>query len=132
MKLSLGESRRAENFIFKLCALCASVLFSLPVLEAQNVVPPYDLWNTEVQSRIRDRSTLELRTVQQQGYSDLFFTSNPSADWFDAQPPYAEHNNEKITIHAFLAAPPFGGPYPALVIGHGHHGRADRDLATIV
>ncbi len=69
---------------------------------------------------------------QHLGYADIFFTSNPSADWFDAAPPYAEHQGGKIRIHAILASPLVGGPYPAIVIGHGHHGHADGNLALLV
>jgi dienelactone hydrolase len=108
------------------------LLCLVPVLNAQSRVPPYDLWNPQVLSAIRDRSTLELSTALHLGYSDVFFTSNPSASWFESVPPYAEHRNERIRIHGFLASPLVGGPYPALVLGHGHGGRADRDTALLV
>jgi cephalosporin-C deacetylase-like acetyl esterase len=109
------------------CFLCL-----LPTLNGQSRVPPYDLWNPQVLSQIRDRSTLELSTALHLGYADVFFTSNPSASWFEASPSYAEHSNERIRIHGFLASPLVGGPYPALVLGHGHGGRADRDTALLV
>jgi cephalosporin-C deacetylase-like acetyl esterase len=109
------------------CLLCL-----VSALNAQSRVPPYDLWNPQVLSQIRDRSTLELSTALHLGYSDVFFTSNPSASWFESVPPYAEHRNERIRIHGFLASPLVGGPYPALVLGHGHGGRADRDTALLV
>jgi cephalosporin-C deacetylase-like acetyl esterase len=101
-------------------------------LFAADRVPPYDLWNGEVLSAIRDRSTLEIDLAQHAGYADVFFTSNPSAGWFDSDPPYAKHVGDEIRIHGFLAAPPAGGPYPALVIGHGHGGQADLTLALQV
>ncbi len=100
---------------------------------AQGGVPPYDLWTPQVMSRIRDRSTLELSVTARDGYYDVFFTSNPSAGWFEDQPPYTEHRNEKIRIHAYLTVPPYGsGPAPALVLGHGHTGQADRSLAQMI
>src|SRR5512135_2743383 len=107
------------------------VLLSCPihVISAADKVPPYDLWNGQVLSAIRDRTTLEIDVAQHAGYADVFFTSNPSADWFDAAPPYAKHVGGKIRIHGFLATPTAGGPYPALVIGHGHGGQADLTLA---
>jgi cephalosporin-C deacetylase-like acetyl esterase len=98
---------------------------------AQKRVPPYDLWTPEVLARIRDRSTLNLSITPQLLYSDISFTSNASASWFDASPPYEEHQGEPIRIHAFVATPVFGnGPFPAVVIGHGHGGRANRDLTV--
>ena len=96
---------------------------------AQTKVPPYDLWDDQVMSDIRSRSTLETSIVPHLLYSDVFFTSNPSAGWFDAKAPYAEHTGGKIRIHGFLASPLGIGPFPALVLGHGHRGHADRDLA---
>ena len=110
------------------------VLLSCPihVISAADKVPPYDLWNGQVLSAIRDRTTLEIDVAQHAGYADVFFTSNPSADWFDSVAPYAKHVGGKIRIHGFLAAPTAGGPYPALVIGHGHGGQADLTLALQV
>ncbi len=95
---------------------------------SQARIPPYDLWTDDVLAAIRNRDTLEVEIVPHLGYSDVFFTSNPSAGWYDSSPPYAAHTGGKIRIHAFMAAPPFGGPYPALVIGHGHGGHADSTL----
>ncbi len=64
---------------------------------------------------------------------EVYFTSNPSANYFDASAPYAEHDGVKITIHGYLAVPLFGsGPFPALVIGHGHGGQADPNLAQAI
>ena len=102
------------------------------VISAADKVPPYDLWNGQVLSAIRDRTTLEIDVAQHAGYADVFFTSNPSANWFDSEAPYAKHVGGKIRIHGFLAAPMSGGPYPALVIGHGHGGQADLNLALQV
>jgi hypothetical protein len=111
-----------------------SVILSYPVhdLLAADKIPPYDLWNAQVLSAIRDRTTLEIDVAQRAGYGDVFFTSNPSAGWFDSEAPYAKHVGGKIRIHGFLAAPMSGGPYPALVIGHGHGGQADLNLALQV
>jgi cephalosporin-C deacetylase-like acetyl esterase len=111
-----------------------SVILSYPVhdLLAADKVPPYDLWNGGVLSAIRDRSTLDIDVAQHAGYADVFFTSNPAAGWFDADAPYAKHVGGQIRIHGFLAAPMSGGPYPALVIGHGHGGQAELTLALMV
>jgi cephalosporin-C deacetylase-like acetyl esterase len=98
-------------------------------------VPPHDLWTPTVLSNIRNRSTLEAQITDRFGYSDVYFTSNPSADWFEASESYAEHNGDRIRIHGILAYPLITtdpGPYPALVIGHGHGGRADRTLAQLI
>ena len=110
------------------------VILSYPVHDslAADRIPPYDLWNGQVLSAIRDRSTLEIEITQRAGYADVFYTSNPSAGWFDSEAPYEKHVNGKIRIHGFLAAPASGGPYPALVIGHGHGGQADLTLALQV
>src|SRR5262245_30868177 len=112
--------------------LFVSFLWLIPPLAAQTLAPPYDLWTPDVLAAIRDRSTLELDVSPHLGYSDVYFTSNANASWFDERAPYAEHRGGKIRIHAFVAAPLLGGPYPALVIGHGHGGSADRDLTLFV
>ena len=104
---------------------------------AQQSVPPYDLWTGDILAHIHDRTTLDY-TVAQYSNSfgivtyDVFFTSNPSASFFDAKAPYAEHNGEKIRIHAYLSVPAAAGPFPALVIGHGHGGPADPAFAQQV
>ncbi len=108
----------------------ALILISTPALFAAKV-PPADLWTPAVVAQIRDRGTLDVSISQHLGYADVFFTSNPSAGWFDSAPPYAEQHG-KIRIHAILASPLVGGPYPAIVIGHGHHGHADANLALLV
>ncbi len=107
------------------------LLFCIPSRAQQNV-PPYDLWTAEVLAQIRDPRTLDYRLSVHGLYTDVFYTSNPSAGFFDAKAPYAEHTGEKITIHGFLAAPLLGGPYPALVIGHGHGGKADASVAELL
>ncbi len=103
---------------------------------AQRKIPPYDLWNSQVLADIRNQTTLEpqissLSNILVKSY-DVYFTSNRSASFFDATPPYAEHVGETITIHAYLAVPYTAGPHPALVIGHGHGGQADLNLAQLV
>ena len=83
---------------------------------ARQKVPPYDLWSDEVLARVRDHSALELKVDPNASpyfgtvSYDVFFTSNASADFFDAQPPYGIHVGEKIRIHAFLATPALGDP----------------------
>jgi dienelactone hydrolase len=118
-------------------ALCSAlVLLLVSPAFAQRAVPPYDLWNSQLLADIRNQATLQpqissLGSLFVSSY-DVYFTSNPSAKFFDAAPPYAEHVGEKITIHAYLAVPLFPGTYPALVIGHGHGGSADLSLAQSV
>ena len=91
--------------------------------------PPYDLWTPQVLAQIRDHSTLNYELNTLTGYADVYYTSNPSASWYDAAPPYAAHQGTAIRIHGFLCLPPSGGPFPALVIGHGHGQQADLNLA---
>jgi dienelactone hydrolase len=94
---------------------------------------PLDLWTAEVLEKIRDRSTLNLTVTPRDGYFDVFFDSEiGDADWADSGEPYAVHKGDTIRIHGYLAAPPVGGPYPALVIGHGHGGHGSADLARVV
>ena len=98
-------------------------------LPAQSGIPPWDLWTPAVLAEIKDRSTLELLVTPRTGYAEITFTSNASANWFDAKAPYAEHRGEKIRIHGYLTTPSAGGPFPSLVIGHGHGGSADLAIA---
>ena len=52
------------------------LVFSLHVTGfAQTKIPPYDLWDDQVMSDIRNRSTLETSIVPHLLYSDVFFTS---------------------------------------------------------
>jgi cephalosporin-C deacetylase-like acetyl esterase len=95
--------------------------------------PPLDLWTPEVLQRIRDRTTLKPQIVPQLGYFDVFFDSEiGDAKWADSEPPYAVHSGDTIRIHGYLATPSIGGPYPAIVIGHGHHGSGSAELAQAV
>jgi hypothetical protein len=95
--------------------------------------PPLDLWTTEVRQRIRDRTTLNSQIVPQVGYFDVFFDSEiGDAKWADSKPPYAVHTSDTIRIHGHLATPSIGGPYPAIVTGHGHHGSGSAELAQAV
>ncbi len=116
----------------RLVLTLALLFLFLPPLHGQTKVPPWDLWTDQVISTIRDRSTLELTVSTQSDHADVFFTSNPTASWFDEKPPYAEHQNEKIRIHGILVYPKFGAPRPALVIGHGHGGHASLLAAQAV
>ena len=47
-------------------------------------------------------------------------------------PPYAIHTGGHIRIHGYLASPLVGGPYPAIVIGHGHHGHGSPEEAMLL
>ena len=95
--------------------------------------PPLDLWTPEVLQRIHDRTTLNIQITPQLSYLDVFFDSEiDEAKWADSQPPYAIHTGDTIRIHGYLATPAIGGPYPAIVIGHGHNGHASAELAQAV
>ena len=108
------------------------LMFAAPVAWAQKSIPPLDLWNDQIMVEIRDRSTLDSSIEPNFGYADVFFTSTSAANFFDSKSPYAEHKGEKIRIHGYLAYPYFGGPHPALVIGHGHKGKADLSFAQLL
>ena len=99
---------------------------------AQKAIPPNDLWTEQVMTQIRDKSTLDSSVEPQAGYAEVYFTSNPSANFFDAKEPYAERTNEKIRIHGYLVYPLVGGPYPAVVFNHGRGSQADLGLAQVV
>lgn len=92
-------------------------------------IPPLDLWTPQVIAQIHDRATLNYELITRSGYADIYYTSNPSASWFDAGAPYAAHKGTTIRIHGFLALPSSAGPFPGLVIGHGHGQQADLNLA---
>ena len=92
-----------------------------------------DLWSPQVLARIRDQSTLAPVVVPQATISDVFFDSEiGDANWGDSAAPYGLHTGDTIRIHGYLAAPRTGGPYPAIVVGHGHGGNADADLARVI
>ncbi|OLD65997.1 MAG: hypothetical protein AUI47_00850 [Acidobacteria bacterium 13_1_40CM_2_68_5] len=94
---------------------------------------PLDLWTPEVLETIRDRSTLSLRIVPRSGYVEVFYDSEiGDARWADSEAPYEVHTGDTIRIHGYLAAPAGGGPRPAVVVGHGHGGHGDPDLARAV
>ena len=90
---------------------------------------PLDLWSFNTQLTIRDRSTLNYSIVPRRGYFEVYFDSNNNATWADGAPPYAIHTGGRIRIHGYLASPLVGGPYPAIVIGHGHHGHGSAEEA---
>ena len=94
--------------------------------------PPLDLWSADTQLTIRDKNTLNYSITAQTGYFEVYFDSNNNATWADAGPPYAIHTGGHIRIHGYLASPLFGGPYPAIVIGHGHHGHGDPNEAMLL
>jgi cephalosporin-C deacetylase-like acetyl esterase len=91
---------------------------------------PYDIWTPEVMTRIRDQRTLGLKIIPRVGYFEIFYNSEVgTANWADSGPPYGLHTGDTIRIHGYLATPVFGGPYPAIVIGHGHGGSGSPELA---
>ncbi len=110
------------------------VFICLPAsgLPAADKVPPYDLWTPQVLAQIRDRSTLEHMVTGSGGLVEVHYTSNPSASWYDAESPGGPPKNGRIRIHALLAIPASGAANPAIVIGHGHGGSADPNLALYV
>jgi cephalosporin-C deacetylase-like acetyl esterase len=95
--------------------------------------PPLDLWGPEPMSKIRDRSTLNPTLVANAGYFEVYYDSEiGDAKWGDdkdSPPPHQVHKGGTIRIHGYLATPPVGGPYPGIVIGHGHVGRGSPELA---
>src|SRR5262245_1393350 len=94
---------------------------------------PSDLWTPERLARIRDRSTLDPQVVVHAGYAEVFYDSEiGEAKWGDAGPPYAVHSGQTIRIHGYVASPLVGGPYPALVIGHGHQGHGIPEIALVL
>lgn len=99
-------------------------------LQAQTA--PQDLWTPEVLQKIRDPRTLNLQIVPRQGYAEVFFDSETDAKWADSERPYRVHKRATIRIHGYLATPAAGGPYPALVIGHGHGGEAELETARVI
>jgi cephalosporin-C deacetylase-like acetyl esterase len=114
-----------------LCLLLLALLSS-PCARTFAQSAPLDLWSSETQLRIRDRSTLNYSITARTGYFEVYFNSNTNATWADAVPPYAIHTGGQIRIHGYLASPMVGGPYPAIVIGHGHHGHGSPEEAMLL
>lgn len=101
------------------------------ILLAQSA--PLDLWTEEIMARIRDPRTLDVRIIPRGGYFEVFYNSEiGDAKWADSESPYEVHRGDTIRIHGYLATPLFGGPYPGIVIGHGHHGRGSPEMAMAV
>jgi cephalosporin-C deacetylase-like acetyl esterase len=117
-------SPRRSTFCLLLVALLSSA-FSGTFAQS----PPLDLWSSGTQLTIRDRSTLNYSISARTGYFEVYFDSNNNATWADGGPPYAIHTGGRIRIHGYLASPLVAGPYPAIVIGHGHHGHGSAEEA---
>lgn len=97
---------------------------------ANKARPPLDLWTSDVMTRIRDRSTLNVELIPREGYYEVYYDSEiATANWADSEEPFALHRGDTIRIHGYLATPAIGGPYPAIVVGHGHFGRGSPDIA---
>ncbi|MGH7254685.1 MAG: alpha/beta hydrolase family protein [Nitrospirales bacterium] len=91
---------------------------------------PLDLWTDQVMAKIRDPRTLNVKIIPRVGYFEVFYNSEiGDADWADSSPPYEVHQGDTIRIHGYLATPLAGGPYPGIVIGHGHHGHGSPEVA---
>jgi len=114
-------------------AVAVVLLLAARPARAASAAAPLDLWTPEVIAKIRDRRTLAPQVIPRSGYLEVFYDSEVGdASWADSDPPYAVHSGDTIRIHGYLAAPPAGGPYPALVMGHGHGGHGDPDTARII
>lgn len=110
----------------------AAAILLIPGL-AYGQTAPHDLWTPEVRQKIRDPRTLNLQVIPRTGYAEVFFDSEiGDATWADSARPYRVHKRGTIRIHGYLATPAAGGPYPALVIGHGHGGEAEVDAARVI
>ena len=108
-------------------------ILARPVFAAPSQSAPLDLWTPGVLHKIRQQHTLNLQIIPRAGYAEVFFDSEiRDAKWADSGPPYAVHVGDTIRIHGYLAAPAAGGPYPALVVGHGHGGSGSADLARTI
>ena len=89
------------------------------------------LWTPAVRAKIRNTATLNPAIEVRTNYLEVFYDSETGdANWGDSGEPYQLHTGDTIRIHGYLAAPVTGGPYPAIVIGHGHGGHGDPDFAT--
>src|SRR5947207_1518791 len=111
-----------------LCLLLLALLGS-PSSRTFAQSAPLNLWSSNTQLVIRDKSTLNYSITARRGYFEVYFDSNNNATWADPVPPYAIHTGGNIRIHGYLASPLVGGPYPAIVIGHGHHGHGSPEEA---
>ncbi len=107
-------------FCVPLFLLFALLLSGVPRCFAQTA--PLDLWAPR-KAKIRDQSTLNPQVIAKAGYFEVYFDSETDAKWADHVEPYAVHTGGRIRIHGYLASPLVGGPYPAIVIGHGHGGK---------
>lgn len=114
--------RSALSLVFAVLAAPSAAL-------AQHA-PLSSLWTPERLQKIRDRATLNLEVIPQSGYCEVFFDSEiGDAKWADSGPPYQVHNGGTIRIHGYLATPSGPAARPALVVGHGHGGHGDPDVA---
>jgi cephalosporin-C deacetylase-like acetyl esterase len=92
-----------------------------------------ELWTDEIMARIRDPQTLNLRIIPRLGYFEVFYDSEiGEASWAESLPPYQLHQGDSIRIHGYLATPLVGGPYPGIVIGHGHQSKGSAEVAKAV
>ena len=64
----------------------------------------------------------------------MYFNSEvKEAKWADSSEPYLVHDaGDTIRIHGYLAVPEGSGPFPAIVVGHGHRGDGSAELAKIL
>src|SRR5207248_10389952 len=89
---------------------------------------PLDLWSSNTQLIIRDKSTLNYSITARIGYFEVYFDSNNNATWADAVAPYATHTGGKIRIHGYLASPMVAGQYAVTVDRSGTVGGGSPDV----
>src|SRR4029453_19363921 len=100
----IGKKRTTMNPLthFKkisILSLLLLVLLSSPSNRTFAQSAPLDLWSSNTQLRIRDRSTLNYSITARTGYFEVYFDSNNNATWAHAVAPYAIHTGGKIRIH---------------------------------
>jgi hypothetical protein len=109
--------------------LALAFLGTLALPTAAAAEGPLDLFPPETMAKIQDRSTLNQSVVQHHGWSDVYFDSETGdAKWADEEDPY-KVDSGTIRIHGYLASPRFGGPHPAVVVGHGHGSQGSKQVA---
>jgi len=113
--------------------LLALALLGCLALPAPAAADPLEMFPPAVLAKVKDRATLDPQIVAHLGYYEVYFDSEvDDVKWADSGEPYQVHRGDTIRIHGYLATPNFGGPYPGIVIGHGHGGKGSSELALAV
>lgn len=114
-------------------AIAAATLLLALAAPAAASGGPGGLWTPSMLAKIRDKTTLAPSVDVRSDHLEIFYDSEAGdANWGDSAPPYELHSGGTIRIHGYLAAPSSGGPYPAIVVGHGHGGSGSRELAVVL